>query len=432
MSVKLFPSAPIHANVIPPGSKSITNRALVLAAVAEGESVLKGVLDSEDTQVMMGSLSRLGVSWRHDPASATLWVTGCCGNRRKLEPVELFCANSGTTLRFLTAMCSTWTGTFRLDGVDRMRHRPIGDLLHGLRQLGVEIYSELENDCPPVVVQAKGLRGGVARVPGNISSQFLSGMLMAAVHAHQPTRLEVTGSLVSRPYIDMTLAVMRSFGGKVDLEAGDRYEIPANQRYRSCEYTIEPDASAASYFFAAAAVAGGEVTVGNLSGDSLQGDIHFCDCLAKMGCEVEYRERATVVRRTPEKPLRGVDVDMHAISDTAQTLSVIALFADSPTTIRNVANMRVKETDRIHAVVTELRKFGANVEEYSDGLKIYPLEQWPTNGVRVETWNDHRMAMSFAVAGLKIPGVEILNPECTAKTYPRFFEDWEKIGRPLK
>ncbi|MDO4584070.1 MAG: 3-phosphoshikimate 1-carboxyvinyltransferase [Planctomycetia bacterium] len=426
---KLFPSGVIHARVIPPGSKSITNRALVIAAAAEGTSVLKGVLDSEDTQVMRESLSRLGIAWRHDPDSATLWVEGCGGNRSMAGAVELYCANSGTTLRFLTAMCSTWNGTFRLDGIERMRQRPIGDLLHGLQQLGVEIRSEAENDCPPVVIQANGLRGGTAQVPGNISSQFLSGMLMAAVHAQQPTTLEVTGKLVSRPYIEMTLAVMRAFGGKVEVEGENRFLLPAGQRYHGSEYVIEPDASAASYFFAAAAVAGGEMTVENLSRNSLQGDIRFCDCLEKMGCEVEYREREVVVRRRPETRLRGLEVDMHDISDTAQTLSVVALFADSPTTIRNVANMRVKETDRIHAVVTELRKLGARVEEFPDGLKIWPLEKWPEKEIRVETWNDHRMAMSFAVAGLKIPGVVILNPECTAKTYPHFFEDWEKIRK---
>ena len=255
---------------------------------------------------------------------------------------------------------------------------------------------------------------------------------MAAPLSQKPIELRITGDLVSRPYIDMTLAVMKAFGVQVEELPGNRFQIPAPQCYKGRHYVVEPDASAASYFFAAAAVAGGEITVRNLAKDALQGDVGFCDCLAQMGCQVEYQPDAIVVRREPSAILHGVEVDMHAISDTAQTLSVVALFADSPTTIRNVANMRVKETDRIHAVVTELRKFGVQVEEFPDGLTIQPLcmasNPLPEQ-IEIATWNDHRMAMSFAIAGLKVPGVVIQNPECTAKTYPNFFEDLAKVTR---
>ncbi|MBQ6107406.1 MAG: 3-phosphoshikimate 1-carboxyvinyltransferase [Thermoguttaceae bacterium] len=436
-SILLSPvSSPIHAEMTPPGSKSITNRALAIAAAAEGESLLTGALDSEDTQMMMGALRKMGVQLEHDPATAEIRVHGNGGAFQKTktdgksdlknEPVELFCGNSGTTIRFLTAMCANAHGLFRLDGVERMRQRPLGDLLDGLRQLGVRVEAELGNDCPPVLLHADGIPGGRAVIPGNISSQFLSGLLMAVPYAREETTIAISGGLVSRPYITMTMEVMRAFGVTADEPEECVFRISAGQKYRGIRYVIEPDASAASYFFAAAAVAGGEMTVWNLTKNALQGDVGFCDCLAKMGCEVEYLADAIRVRRAPGAPLHGIETDMHFISDTAQTLSVVALFADSPTTIRNVANMRVKETDRIHAVVTELRKFGAEVEEFEDGMTIQPLKQSPP-AVEVETYNDHRMAMSFAIAGLRLSGVTILDPGCTVKTYPGFWDDLEKI-----
>ncbi len=424
--------SPIHASITPPGSKSITNRALAMAAVAEGDSILRGALDCDDTHRMMDSLRNLGVALEHDTQNAVIRVRGNGGNFRVSSEgtTNLFCGNSGTTLRFLTAICANATGTIRLDGVERMRERPLGDLIAGLRQLGVSLECEFGNDCPPILIHAHKIPGGTAVIPGSISSQFLSGLLMAAPLALHETTLSVSGPLVSRPYIDMTLAVMRSFGAKVTETTPNTFQIPANQHCTAADYTIEPDASAASYFFAAAAVAGGEITVRNLTRNALQGDVKFCDCLEKMGCTVEYFSDSIRVSRPPETVLHGVDVDMHSISDTAQTLSVAALFADSPTTIRNVANMRVKETDRIRAVVTELRKFGVNVTEFEDGMTIHPLKESknpvPTC-IEVETYNDHRMAMSFAIAGLRLPGITILNAECTAKTYPCFFEDLERV-----
>lgn len=408
---------PVKASVRPPGSKSITNRALVCAALAEGRSTLRGALDSEDTQVMVAALGQLGIPVKSIDGGRTLIVEGCSG-RIPASSADLFCANSGTTLRFLTALATLGQGTFRLDGVARMRERPIQDLLAALQKLGANAQSESQNGCPPVVVRADGLAGGAATVRGDISSQFLSGLLMAAPGAKSPVILRIEGTLVSQPYVHMTLAVMQAFGvsGATDSKLS-QFQIAAPQTYRACDYAIEPDASAASYFWAAAAITGGNVTVDGLSAQSLQGDVAFVDCLEKMGSEVRRAaDSITVIGR----PLRGIDVDMNAISDTVQTLAVVALFADGPTTIRNVGHIRHKETDRIGAVATELRKLGASVEERDDGLRITPGK---LQAATIDTYHDHRMAMSFALAGLRQSGVRINDPGCTAKTYPNFFDD---------
>jgi 3-phosphoshikimate 1-carboxyvinyltransferase len=335
---------------------------------------------------------------------------------------DLFVGNSGTTVRFLTAMLGTLSGTFRLDGVARMRERPIEELLDGMRQLGVDVRSEFGNGCPPVLVNATGRMGGVARIRGDRSSQFLSGLLMVGPFATTEVVVEVEGPLVSEPYVAMTLAMIDQFGYRVEVEADRRYRIPANQSRHFCgRYAIEPDASAASYFWAAAAVTGGRVTVLGLTRNSLQGDVAFVDVLAQMGCRVEECGEGITVHG---RPLRGVDVDMNAISDTVMTLGAVACFADGPTTIRNVAHIRHKETDRIAALATELRKFGAEVDEFPDGLRITPR---PLTGCAVETYNDHRMAMSLALVGLKVPGVVVNDPGCVAKTYPGFWQDLEKL-----
>jgi 3-phosphoshikimate 1-carboxyvinyltransferase len=349
-----------------------------------------------------------------------LEVAGSRGQVPALE-AQLFCANSGTTIRFLTALTTLGHGSFRLDGVERMRERPIGDLIDALQQLGAHVVCENGDRCPPVVVHANGLRGGGARMRGDISSQFLSGVLMTAPAAASSVELAIDGTLVSRPYVEMTCAVMRAFGVKVETDADlSRFAIEP-QKYSAREYKIEPDASAASYFWAAAAITRGEVTVEGLSEHSLQGDAKFVDCLAQMGCEVRRSpDSITIIGR----PLRGIDVDMNAISDTVQTLAVVALFADGPTTIRNVAHARHKETDRLAAVGTELRKLGAGVAERADGLLITPRE---SRAAAIDTYRDHRMAMSFALAGLRIPGVRINDPGCVEKTYPRYFDDLENL-----
>jgi 3-phosphoshikimate 1-carboxyvinyltransferase len=422
-TLEIRPSGPIHGTIRPPGSKSITNRALVCAALAQGQSTLLEALDSEDTRVMVQALRTLGLQVDHDLAARRIRVTGC-GGRLPAAEARLDAANSGTTLRFLTAMLALGHGRFRLDGSPRMRERPVQDLLDALGQLGAQVASESNNGCPPVLIQADGLPGGQGTIAGDISSQFLSGLLMAAPYAAQAVELTVAGQLVSKPYIEMTLQVMNAFGAIVEAQGLDRFLIRPGQTYRGRSYAIEPDASAASYFFAAAAVTGGRVTVEGLSRDSLQGDVAFCDCLARMGCDVEYGQHRITVAG---KRLHGIAVDMNAISDTVQTLAAVALFADRPTTVTGVAHIRHKETDRIAALATELRKLGARVEERPDGLTIIP---GPTRPAAIDTYNDHRMAMSMAIVGLVQPGVVIRDPKCTAKTYPGFFEDLDRlVGR---
>ena len=420
-TLEILPAAgPVRAAVRPPGSKSITNRALVCAALADGKSTLLGTLSSDDTQVMIDGLRRLGITVDSLEEGRRLLVTGCNGHP-PADEAELFVGNSGTTVRFLTALACLGQGNFSLDGVQRMRQRPIEDLVSALRQLGADVNCPADNGCPPVLIRANRLQGGQCTVRGDISSQFLSGLLMAAPAAATDTTIRIEGTLVSVPYVKMTLEVMRSFGVDVKHDSElNELTIPT-ATYQSCDYNVEPDASAASYFWSAAAVTGGEVKVEGLSRQSLQGDVAFVDCLAQMGCDVTAGNDYITVR---SGTLRGIDVDMNAISDTVQTLSVVALFAEGPTTIRNVAHIRHKETDRIAAVASELRKLGATVHEQPDGLRIEPGE---FRGAHIETYDDHRMAMSFSLAGLVRPGVIVCDPQCTEKTYPDFFQDLEEI-----
>ena len=302
-----------------------------------------------------------------------------------------------------------------------MRERPIGDLLDSLREFGIEATSELGTNCPPVIVLGNGLPGGTTTVNAGVSSQFLSAMLMVAPCSTGPVEIRLGGPMVSEPYIDMTLDVMSQFGVNVDRSIPGTYRVtPAT--YRARAYDIEPDASAASYFFAAAAVSGGEVTVHGLTASALQGDVHFVDALERMGCNVTWGEQSITVRG--DQRLVGIDIDMNAISDTAQTLACVAPFAVGPTRIRNVAHMRHKETDRVSAVVTELSRLGLQVDEHPDGMTIHPgLLQSGT----VATYDDHRMAMSFSLLGLRVPGIKIADPGCTAKTYPEFFRDLDRL-----
>ena len=416
-------TSPPNLRLRVPGSKSLTNRALIVAALADGPSALTGALDCDDTRVMIESLGRLGIDVAHDPETATIAVQGC-GNKVPAKEAELFIANSGTSLRFLTAMVATGLGTYHLDGSPRMRQRPVNDLLQALNGLGAEATSDLGTGCPPVTVRASGLDGGFAFVKGDVSSQFLSGLLMALPYSRDVTTVEVQGTLVSVPYVAMTLAVMEAFGVRIGNRKFRRFDVrPA--RYTGRPYAIEPDASAASYFFAAAAIAGGTVTVEGLGTRSIQGDMAFLDVLEHMGCTVVRGPDATTVTGGT---LRGVDVDMNAFSDTVMTQAVVALFARGMSRIRNVGHVRHKETDRLAALAAELRKLGATVEEKPDGLVIFPPEK--VAPARISTYDDHRMAMSFALAGLKAEGVTILDPGCVAKTYPRFWDDFAKLQTP--
>ncbi len=333
-------------------------------------------------------------------------------------------SNSGTSIRFLTAMLAACTGTYLLDGIARMRERPIGDLLNALRQLGahVESTNKNRNDCPPVRVDGRGLNGGRATVAGNISSQYLSGLMMAAPMAQSDVELAVVGELVSVPYVAMTGRVMEAFGASLSGPPQGPFTIQASG-YRGAEYAIEPDASAASYFWAAAAITGGKVTVQGLGPDSLQGDVRFCQVLEQMGCKLTSASDQLTIEGGQ---LHGVDVDMSDISDTVQTLASVALFAQGPTRVHGVAHNRHKETDRISDLARELRKFGATVDEFEDGFVLHP-PQFIQADVTVETYNDHRMAMSLSLVGLKTTPVVILNPACTAKTYPNYWEDLAQL-----
>lgn len=416
---------PPRLTVAVPGSKSITNRALVLAALTARHDpgcTLTNVLHSEDTEVMVDCLRRLGFAVECNWDQSTVAIRNQHADIIAARSADLFTANSGTTMRFVTAMAALGKGHYRLDGVPRMRERPIADLLDALRQLGVDIRSEHNTGCPPVVINATGMRGGNVRIRGDVSSQFLSGLLMAAPFADCDVIITVDGPLVSLPYIAMTVSMMRQFGLQLDMEQeGKHFRIPAPQHGGRESFAIEPDASAASYFFAAAAVCRGQITVAGLDSSSLQGDVRFVHVLQQMGCKIEERAGAITVHGGP---LHGVDVNMNDISDTVMTLGAVACFADSPTTIRNVAHIRHKETDRLAALAAELRRIGAGVDEFSDGLTITPQ---PLHNAEIETYNDHRMAMSLAVVGLRVPGICIKNPACVGKTYPHFFADLEKL-----
>lgn len=403
---------PVSAAIRPPSSKSITNRALICAALAQGKTDLVQPLESDDTHVMIDSLKRLGI--QVEKADDVVTVHGCGGNIPATE-AELFIGNSGTSVRFLTALLCLGNGNFTIDGVPRMRERPIGDLLNALRQIGAEVESE--TDCPPVNVAAKGLNGGEVTIRGDISSQYLSGLLMSAPYARESVTVRVDGELVSRPYVDMTTAIMQAFGISVESDS-DSYRVPA-AGYQGQRFLVEPDASAASYFWAAAAITGGTATVRELGRDSLQGDVGFCDLLVEMGCSLKESEEGITISRSG--PLKGIDCDMSNVSDTAQTLSAVALFAAGPTTIRGIAHNRHKETDRIGNLAIELRKFGAVVDEFDDGFRVVPPDELIP--AEVDTYDDHRMAMSLALPGLIVPGTIIRDPGCTAKTYPHFFED---------
>jgi len=417
-------AGPLTGAIRPPGSKSITNRALVCAALARGTSRLTGVLDSQDTRVMASALATLGCHVAVDWPAGTAVVAGT-GGTIPSAAATLDCAASGTTMRFLAAICGLGHGTYRLDGTHRMRQRPIGDLLAALRDLGVDAVAESPGGCPPVTIRANGIAGGDASVRGDTSSQFASGLAMAAACSRSGLRLRFEGRLVSLPYLDMTRRVMASFGGRCEVVDETTWSI-APSGYAAADYVIEPDASAASYFIAAAAITGGSATIEGLSRRSMQGDVALCDALERMGCRVTWHEAGGATDRdavtVAGRATTGIDIDMNAISDTVPTLAVVALFADSETTIRNVAHIRDKETDRIGDLVRELRRLGGDVVEHADGLTIRPTR---LSGTRIRTYDDHRMAMSLALAGLRVPGVLIHDPGCVAKTFPGY---WSSLG----
>ncbi len=412
----ISPKPAVDASLTVPGSKSLTNRALVVAALADGPSTLGGCLLAEDTHVMLRALRELG--FELEQRGTTVTVAGQ-GGRIPAEAARLELQLSGTSIRFLTALVALGRGRFVLDGNERMRERPIQDLLSALSALGVRAQTQFETGCPPVVVEASGLRGGVAEVSGSSSSQYLSALLLAAPYAQEPVTLAVGGALQSKPFIDLTLKLMADFGVVAEREGYRRFTVP-QAVYTARSYTIEGDAMAAGYLWAAAAITGGRVRVKNVGSSSVQGDKRFADVLAQMGCRVTWTDTTCEVA-APET-LRGGTFDLNDMSDQAQTLAVVALFADRPTRIENVWNMRIKETDRLSALHTELTKLGARVEEGRDFLVVHPLEPGAARSAEIETYGDHRMAMAFALAGLRLPGVVIRDPACVGKTFPAYFE----------
>jgi 3-phosphoshikimate 1-carboxyvinyltransferase len=414
---------PPDATVRVPGSKSISNRALLVAALADGTSRLTGVLFSDDTRYMAKALQVLGVSVVADEASAGIEVTGCGGTWPAAQ-ADLFVGNAGTAMRFLVAALCLGKGRYRIDGSARMRERPIQDLVDGLVQLGVRAGCELDSGCPPVVIEADGLPGGSAEMAGERSSQFVSAVLQAAPYARRDVCLRVRGELIAKPYVDMTIGVMHAFGVEVGRDGYAEFGVRSGGRYGARAYAVEPDASSAHYFLAAAALTAGRVRVEGLRRDSLQGDVRFADVLEQMGAAVRWYDDAIEVTGPPQ--LAGIDVDLNALSDTAPTLAVLGAFARAPVRIHNVAHLRWQESDRLRAVATELARLGVEVEESSDGLAVYPSK---VQSGCVRTYDDHRIAMAFALAGLVVPGIAIDDPGCVAKTFPDFFARLEELRR---
>lgn len=401
-----------------PPSKSYTNRALIVAALANGKSIIKNPLFSDDTSYMISALKRFGVKIvRKDNR---LIVHGANGNLNQPKN-KIFVGNAGTTMRFITSLAALSKGITRITGDKRMRQRPMQDLLNVLNQLGIKTDSN--NGFPPIKVYGGLFEGGNIKLRGNVSSQYISSMLMSAPYAKKDVTIDIIGDLTSKPYVGITLDIMNKFGVNVTNIDYKKFIIKNNKKYKSCTYKIEGDASNASYFFAAAAITKGKVKVKNINPYTKQGDIRFLDILKKMGCGIKKGKNFI---RVEGHSLKSIDVDMNEMPDVVSTLAVTSLFADSTTTIRNVQNLRYKETDRLKALATELRKIGADVEETQAGLKI---KRRRLKKAIIETYNDHRMAMSFAVAGLTINGIKIKNQNCVTKSFPDF---WQKFNELYK
>jgi 3-phosphoshikimate 1-carboxyvinyltransferase len=403
-----------------PGSKSISNRVLLLAALAEGETEVRDVLASDDTHVMLEALKQLGVGIRHE-ADGVVRVTGV-GGAFPVKAGDIFLGNAGTAVRSLTAALALAGGHYKVSGVARMHERPIGDLVDGLRQLGADVTYLGNDGFPPLEIRPAQIRaGGVVKVRGDVSSQFLTGLLMALPLTGVETSVEVIGELISKPYIEITLATMARFGISVKRDGWQCFVVPAGSRYVSPGVIyVEGDASSASYFLAMGAIGGGPVRVEGVGRDSIQGDVRFAEALAQMGAVIDMGDN-WIEAKAPQGGLKGIDLDCNHIPDAAMTLATTALFAAGPTTLRNIASWRVKETDRIAAMTRELRKLGAVVEEGADFIRVTPAKALSSPSEGIDTYDDHRVAMCFSLATFGTP-LRINDPKCVGKTFPDYFE----------
>ncbi|CAM3994808.1 3-phosphoshikimate 1-carboxyvinyltransferase [Pseudoalteromonas byunsanensis] len=413
----LKPISKVSGSVTLPGSKSLSNRILLLAALAEGTTEVHNLLDSDDIRHMLDALEHMGVNVTLNQDKTVATVKGCAGAlKTPLKP--LFLGNAGTAYRPLTAVLAATQGEFELVGEPRMEERPVGHLVDAMRALGADIEYLKNPDYPPLRINGKSLNGGEVEIDGSISSQFLTALLMASPLFSGDTRIQIKGELVSKPYIDITIGVMAHFGVEVNNDNYQSFSVKGGQTYQSPKrIMVEGDASSASYFIAAAAIAGGEVEINGVGKQSVQGDIGFANVMEQVGAKIDWYDEKLVVRKGE---LKGVDIDANAIPDAAMTLATVALFADGPTAIRNIYNWRVKETDRLAAMATELRKVGAQVVEGHDFIEITP----PTkiNLTDIDTYNDHRIAMCFSMVAVGGHEVLINDPGCTAKTFPTYFD----------
>ena len=422
--LRLDPIRRISGSITLPGSKSLSNRVLLLAMLSEGETLIENLLDSDDVRRMVDALAKLKISYEEDRPNKKIRVRGVVGRIPVVE-AKLFLGNAGTAIRPLTAALTLGHGRFVLDGIERMRERPIQDLLEGLNQLGAHVRSIYNTGCPPVEIIADGLLGGVTELSGAISSQYLSAILLTSPYAKTPVEIRIRDHLVSIPYVEMTIRLMSRFGVNVVVSEDFRnFYINAPQNYQSPEtYFVEGDASSASYFLAGAAITGGSVTVVGCGTESLQGDAQFAKVLEMMGAEVGWQANKITVQGSGN--LKGIDVDMNEMPDAAMTLAVTALFARGTTAIRNIYNWRLKETERLKAVSCELKKLGAFVEEGEDYLIIAPpRELMPA---KISTYDDHRMAMAFSLAACGEVPITILNPTCVNKTFPDYFNQLSEL-----
>jgi 3-phosphoshikimate 1-carboxyvinyltransferase len=415
----------INGEINIPGSKSISNRALLLATLAKGSTTLTNLLDSDDIRYMLASLKQLGIQYSLSADKTVCVVEGNGGPLSSTAAQRLFLGNAGTAMRPLCAALTLGQGEFTLTGEPRMEERPIGDLVDALRQLGADV-TYLKNDgFPPLTINATGLNGGDVEIAGDLSSQFLTALLMVAPLTKDSVNIKIKGELVSKPYIDITIALMKQFGVEVINHQYQRFEIKAGQQYVSPgKVLVEGDASSASYFLAAGAIQGGEVKVTGVGRLSIQGDVKFADALAKMGAEIEWGDDYIIARKSV---LSAIEMDMNHIPDAAMTIATAALFAKGTTKLTNIYNWRIKETDRLAAMATELRKVGAIVEEGHDYITITPPAK--LNTADIDTYNDHRMAMCFSMMAFADCGITINDPDCTSKTFPDYFAQFSRLAK---